>query len=202
MPREKIMKTNRSILFFAAFFLAATFFSASAYGASLTDAQVRNFVSSWSDVQVLFDEEYDEEDVYDGDDDDYEFSPSTMISEGLAEIRGKPVYRSLQRLVRQHGFSGVDDWASVGDRVMRAALALNLEGHAPVMDDEMAQAMREIQENPHLSEEMKQDMIQAMQDSVAMMAEFEDAPEADKNAVRPYLDELLHVWEDEDDDLY
>jgi len=197
---------KRTLRYVLALIVLSLLLPISAYAASLTDAQVRKFVSSWSDVTTLLDDAYDEsEDAYGDDFDahhDDDLSPSTMMSDMVEQIRGQAVYSQLRRLVRQHGFSGVDEWAQVGDRVMRAAFAIQLGDHAATMEEEMTRALKDIDENPHLTEEMKQDMKAAMAQSVAAMAELAATPEADKNAVLPHMDELEQMWGHDDEDDY
>ncbi len=197
---------KRTLRYVLASIILASLLPVAAYASSLTDAQVKKFVSSWNDVTTLLDDAYDEsEDLY-GDDLDADngddLSLSTMMSDMVALIRGEPVYSQLRRLVRQHGFSSVNDWAQVGDKVMRAAFAIQLGDHAANMEKEMARALKDIDENPHLTEETKQDMKAAWKSNAAAMAELAATPEADKNAVRPHMGELEQMWGHDDEDDY
>lgn len=61
--------------------LLVLLFSFPVHGFSLTDAQVKNFITSFAEMQEMLDESYDEtEDPWD-DEEDKDFSPSAMISD-------------------------------------------------------------------------------------------------------------------------
>ena len=171
-----------------------------AHGFSLTDAQVKNFINSFAEMQEMLDESYDEADDPWDDEEDKDFSPSTMISDFMTEIRGHERYGNVERLIRQHGFSGVDEWSGVGDRVMRAAFALEMGEHAPEMDEEIAEFIRNLEDNPHIDEAQKQEIIKEMQAATASMEELAAAPEEDKDAVRPHMETLRQTWGYTDDE--
>jgi len=195
------MKTGALASLLSAFFLGSLLFAV-ASASSLSDAQVRNFVASWSQVAQLFDE-YDEDEFMDededDDDDDESFSPTTMVSDMLSAIEGDPIHAQVQAIARQHGFSSMDEWGTVGDRVMRAAFALAMGDFGLPTEEHLERSIREIEQNPHLDEQHKQEIIRSMREAAAMSAEVAAAPEADKAAVRPYLDELFPDHDDDDD---
>lgn len=58
------------------------------------------------------------------------------------------------------------------------------------MNQEMAKAMEEINNNPHMSEAQKQQMRDMMGGAMSAMETASNAPEADKRALRPHLDAL------------
>ena len=180
--------------------LLAFLLSFPAYGFSLTDTQVRNFIASFAEMQEMLDESYDEAEDPRENEEDKDFSPSAMISDFMTEIQGHELYGNVERLIRRHGFSGVNEWSAVGDRVMRAAFALEMGEHAPEMDEEMAEFMRNIEDNPHLDEAQKRQIINEMQAATESMAELAAAPEEDKDAVRPHMKTLRQSWGYMDDD--
>ena len=58
-------------------------------------------------------------------------------------------------------------------------------------------AMEEINNNPHLSEAQKKQMRSMMGGATAAMESARNAPEADKQAVRPHMNELRSVTGDD-----
>ncbi len=194
------MKSGTLVSLFSVVFLGSLLFAV-ASASSLTDAQVRNFVASWSQVAQLFDEDdYDDDEFIDEDDDDDEtFSAVSMISDMLRAMEGDPVYARVEAIARQHGFSSVNEWGSVGDRVMRAAFALSMGDFGLAAEDRMEESMQEIEQNPHLTDEHKQEILRGMREAAAMRAEVAAAPEADKAAVQPYLDDIFPDYDDDDD---
>lgn len=195
------MKTGALVASLSALFLGSLLFAV-ASASSLTDAQVRSFVASWTQVAQTFDE-YDDDDEfideYDDDEDDETFSAVSMISDMLRAMEGDPVYSDVEAIARQHGFSSIDEWAAVGDRVMRAAFALSIGDFGLAAEERTEQYMREIEQNPHLTEEHRQEILRSMREAAAMRAEVAAAPDADKEAVEPYLDALFPDYEDDDD---
>ena len=194
------MKAGTWVSLLSAFFLGSLLFAV-ASASSLTDAQVRNFVASWSQVAQLIDDDDDDEfmDEYDDDEDDEFFSAVSMISDMLRVMEDDPVYADVEAIARQHGFSSIDEWGSVGDRVMRAAFALSMGDFGLAAEDRMEQSMHEIEQNPHLTDEHKQEILRSMREAAAMRAEVAAAPEADKAAVQPYLDDIFPDYDDDDD---
>ena len=194
------MKSGTLVSLFSVVFLGSLLFAV-ASASSLTDAQVRNFVASWSQVAQLFDEDdYDDDEFIDEDDDDDEtFSAVSMISDMLRAMEGDPVYARVEAIARQHGFSSVDEWGSVGDRVMRAAFALSMGDFGLAAEGRMEESMQEIEQNPHLTDEHKQAILRSMREAESMRAEVAAAPEADKAAVQPYLDDIFPDYDDDDD---
>ena len=194
------MKAGTWVSLLSAFFLGSLLFAV-ASASSLTDAQVRNFVASWSQVAQLIDDDDDDEfmDEYDDDEDDEFFSAVSMISDMLRVMEDDPVYADVEAIARQHGFSSIDEWGSVGDRVMRAAFALSMGDFGLAAEDRMEQSMHEIEQNPHLTDEHKQEILRSMREAAAMRAEVAAAPEADKAVVQPYLDDIFADYDDDDD---
>lgn len=195
------MRAGTWLSLLSAFFLGSLLFAV-ASASSLTDVQVRNFVASWSQVTQLFDE-YDDDDEfmdeYDDDGDDELFSAVSMISDMVRAMEGDPAYAQAEAIVRQHGFSSIDEWGSVGDRVMKAAFALSMGDFGLAAEDRMEESMQEIEQNPHLTDEHKQEILRSMREAAAMRAEVAAAPEADKAAVQPYLDDIFADYDDDDD---
>ena len=107
-----------------------------------------------------------------------DFDFERMMAESARE------YPGAERVIRDAGFDSVDEWARVGGRIFNAWMAEEMAAEADEMDAEMAQALREIDENPHMSEEQKQMMRQQLEQMHGMRADLADAPEADRRAVR------------------
>ena len=67
-----------------------------------------------------------------------------------------------------------------------------------VAQQEMQQALAEIENSPHMTEEQKAQMRAMMQSATSAMDTARNAPESDKRAVRPFMEELRALSEDED----
>ncbi len=183
----------KSLVFVFMMSITATY----AWGASLTDADVENFISSLKEIQVLG-QQYDDLDNLDD-----EFSPGAEemkmpenpMSDSLERIRGHEIYGRIQNVVRDHGFTDAEQWANVGDRVFKAYISLDLEGEMPAMRAEMEDALQEIEENPHMSDQQKTQMKQMIENVMSSMEEMTDAPEEDMAVVEGHMDELRQLLE-------
>ncbi|MFO8111811.1 MAG: hypothetical protein R6T92_04790 [Desulfosalsimonadaceae bacterium] len=181
------------------FFLAVVL-GGSVYASSLRDADIKNFISSMKEVQMA-EEEYDDLDEFVDDEDfseeDMEM-PDNPMSESIKALRGHEIYGRLDGIAKDHGFSDATHWASVGDRVLKAFFSILLEEEEPAMREEMERSLREIDENPHMSDAQKQEMKQMMKNAMSSMDAMADAPAEDVDAVRPHMGELRQVLEGEE----
>jgi hypothetical protein len=173
-------------------------FVAQASSPALTDAQIRGFIASMPDIQALGDQYPD---IGDDEDDDDDVNFASPISSGIAKLRGHEAYAPLTRLVKQHGFSSPEQWGLVGDRVIRAFLATTMDETSASSRAQMAETLRQIDDNPGLSAEQKADMKQMMSGGMSFMQSLDKVPAADIKAIRPHLAELqraMHVNADDD----
>lgn len=137
-----------------------------------------------------------------------EGNPSAMVMESmesgmredLAIIRKNPEANArITAMARKHGFAGVDEWMDTFLRVINAYMAVLSEQPNP----EMEAMIEEMEAMPGVPKEQVEEMkAQVRQMQEAQKQHFSSVPEADKRAVRPFMDELNQVMNfyDEDDD--
>lgn len=163
---------------------------------TLTDQTIRSFISSLETLQGTeneFDEMTEELSAERSGDDAKMPDMSRMLSSSIERMKGHDMYNQLEDVVEQHGFANPDAWAKTGDRIFHAWSALEMGEQSDTMNQEMAKAMEEINNNPHMSEAQKQQMRDMMGGAMSAMETASNAPEADKRAVRPHLNELRAV---------
>jgi hypothetical protein len=195
------MRTRHSQPLFAlfiAFSFALTGLAAfPAHAQSLTEDRVRAFIDSMKEAETLATKYEDELEAlqqadpanrHDGD-------MSRMFSRSLEAIKGHEFYGELESLADDHGFDSVEEWATTGDQVFQAWMALEMEQQDPAMQAEMEAAMAEMENNPHMSEAQKAQMRAMMQSATTSMRTAQQAPESAKAAVRPFVDELRAISE-------
>lgn len=173
----------------------ALIFSASGLAAQpLTDDKVRAFVTTLKEAETL-EEDFDDlnEDLSQAGQDGASPDFSSIFSDAVAQMRGHEAYERMESIVTDNGFDSMEDWGATGDRVFQAWMAVEMEQQHPEMAREMAAAMEEINNNPHLSEAQKEQMRSMMGGATAAMESARNAPEADKQAVRPHMNELRSV---------
>lgn len=164
-----------------------------AHAGALTDAQIRNFISSMAELQVLsdkyegeFEDRLQEEDFQDW---------NTIFSRSLEKVKDHEMYGEIQQIVRANGFSDTDEYGQVGDRIFRAMMAHEMGQQAAQMRADMAQALADIENSPNMNAAQKQQMKEMMRSSMGMMESAGDAPEEDIRALAPHIDELKNVMD-------
>jgi len=167
-----------------------------AHADTLTDQTIRSFISSLEALQGMEDE-YDEltDDLAPAEDDGETLDMSRMFSSSIEQMKGHDIYDELETVVKQHGFSSAEQWGKTGDRIFQAWSAIEMGEQSSSMNQEMAKAMKEIDNNPHMSEAQKQQMREMMGGAMSAMESASNAPEADKRALRPHLDALRAATE-------
>lgn len=166
---------------------------------SLSDSTIRAFIASLQDTQTL-QEKYAGTDQWpEPDTKNMESMPdmSRLFSSGVEQMKDYPAFNELEGMVENHGFDSAEEWASVGDRVFHAMMAIEMTESNPGMNQEMADAMAEIDNNSSLSAEQKAQMKAMMSGAMGMVQTASDAPEADVKAVRPHMAELRAAMDSE-----
>lgn len=166
---------------------------------ALTDQTIRSFISSLEALQGMEDD-YDElADELANEKDDGEMPDmSRIFSSSVEEMKGHDMYNKLEDVVQQHGFSSPEQWGEIGDRIFHAWGALEMGKQSGDMNQEMARAMEEIDNNPHMSEAQKQQMREMMGGAMSAVEQAANAPEADKQAVRPHIEALRAATESDE----
>ncbi|MDF0751633.1 hypothetical protein NLU14_15500 [Marinobacter sp. 71-i] len=158
---------------------------------TLTDQTIRSFISSLEALQGMEDEFEELTDDLSTEENAAEMPDlSRIFSSSVEKMKGHDMYDQLEEVVQQHGFSNAEQWGKAGDRIFHAWSALEMGKQSGEMNQEMAKAMEEIDNNPHMSEAQKQQMREMMGGAMSAYEQAANAPEADKRAVRPHMDAL------------
>ena len=167
---------------------------------NLTDERVRAFINTLQDAETL-EGDLDElnQELPDAEDGSKMPDFSSIFSDSVDKMRGYETYDRMEAIVEDHGFDSMEEWGATGDRVFQAWMAIEMENQHPEMAREMAGVMDEINNNPNLSEAQKAQMREMMGGATSAMETARQAPEADKQAVRPHMDTLRAVTESDDD---
>ena len=184
-------KTSLLTVFCCLFALAST-----AHAESLTDSTVRSFISSLETLQGMEDEfEGLAEDMSMEDETEQMPDLSRIFSSSVEKMEGHRMYRQLEDVVQQHGFSSAEEWGETGDRIFRAWSALEMGEQSGQVNQEIAEAMEEINNNPNMSEAQKAQMREMMGGAMSAYEQAANAPEADKRAVAPHREALRAATE-------
>jgi len=192
---------NKPGISWAVLFSLCLLLAVPAHAGALTDAKITGFIDSFQSMEQIA-KKYDDLDDLDeltGEDHNPmaggDFNP---MSQAVEAVRGHPIYNELSETVAKHGFSSAEDWASHGDRIMRAMMALEMQERDGDMDQEMQRAMQEMENNPHITPEQRAMMKQQMEQAASGMKAMADAPAADIEAVRAHSDRLRQALMEDD----
>lgn len=179
--------------------LLVSLLAVTAQAENLSDSTIQAFIASMQDAQTL-QEKYAGTDQWpEPDTENMESMPdmSRLFSSGVEQMKDYPAFNQFEGMVENHGFDSAEDWASVGDRVFHAMMAIEMTENNPGMSQEMADAMAEIDNNSSMSAEQKAQMKAMMSGAMDMVQTASDAPEADVKAVRPHMGELRAAMDSE-----
>jgi hypothetical protein len=157
--------------------IAATLCYLLAYAqAPLTPAQVRSVIDTLKELK----QEFDRNDAYD-------FERMAQL-ESLVKTR--EAYDRYVGIIAKHGFTDPAKWAETVTRVFYAYGTYKMKTQRPKMDAQMRQSMAAIENDPNLTSEQKQQMMQMMNQAGQSMNAYMNAPAADVEAVKPLVGEI------------
>ncbi len=114
---------------------------------------------------------------------------ASPFSTAIAQMQGQQANDEMLEVINRHGFSDLDQWGTTADRIMRAFAANSMKTGLPRMEEQMQQALEQI-EKSNMTDTQKDAMLQIMQSSSQMMDIYADVPETDKAAVFPFMSDL------------
>jgi hypothetical protein len=157
---------------------------------NLTDQQIKNFIATMDDMRIMAEEMSAE-----GKDkflngkiqamEGGEFTAYQQSAEVLKEELPED-YSQLQDMVKENGFSSVEDWAQIGDDVMAAYVTMQI---TPETREKM-DMMKQMQGNPEMMAQMPSEAQQALAQSQAMIKAIENVPAENVEAIKPYREEI------------
>lgn len=196
MPVQSTRILSPLSLLISAVILTCLLISPTAFAQSLTEKTVRSFLDSLQAAEPVMMEHEEELEALADQSDDTDFS--AIFSSGLEQMKGHAMYQDLESLVKRHGFSSIEQWAKTGDQIFQAWFALEMDEQRPAAQQEMQQALAEIESSPHMTPEQKEQMKAMMGSAMTTMNQASDVPSETKRAVRPFMDELRAMSEDDD----
>lgn len=179
-------------------FLVLLVFSSTSVAANLTDAQVKNYIATIKAFEQIETNDSEFDDWLDED----EFDMSSL-EEGMpsiaAMIESAPrdgSYKKAEAAVKQHGFSSLQQWAQVADKVHGAMVVAMMDQEGGDMQNEMQRMQAEIQGMEGMSKEQKEMMMSLASAGMNMVENWTaDVPDADVKVVKRHLNELNQVMD-------
>lgn len=108
----------------------------------------------------------------------------------------------VRSVVRRHGFHSAQQWGDVSARITLGLLSLEMGEQQPQMTAEMQQAIRELESSPDVPPQMREMLMQQMQQAMgALNALTEGVREEDLPVLREMRTELRAVIDVGDDEV-
>lgn len=167
--------------------------SASAQAQELTDKKIRSFIATLEKTSTIG-SDFD----YLDDSQDIELPDfSRIFSSSVEELDNREMYDRLENMVQNNSFKNLNEWAMTGDRIYSAWIAIEMAARSPAVTKEMENALSEIENNPNMSAEQKAQMRTIMEAALGVTRQANQASPADIEAVRPHLDALRAIADEE-----
>ncbi|MGO1119864.1 hypothetical protein ACTL6U_14215 [Rhodovibrionaceae bacterium A322] len=190
MPR--LTRTPQTALLFALSLAFLLLFSPLVSAQELTAAKIEGFLDSLPQVEALGLEVDEGEGM--------SALPRVMQGEpftaGVEIMRNAGQLDELQDIIARQGFSDLNDWSNTGDRIFRAAVAIEIPAQLTEMDAQLEIAKAQIMEAESLTQAQKDEMLSAfsrMRDALQNIVDQADP--ADISAVEPYMPRLRAAME-------
>ncbi|TDJ62287.1 MAG: hypothetical protein E2O37_11090 [Proteobacteria bacterium] len=143
---------------------------------ALTRANVRNVIDTLTELKKEVDK-----------DNAYNFEEMTQVD---AYTKSQAMQNKYLNILKRHEFADPNEWRETVMRVFIAYSAYKMQLQSPEMTAQMRQAMAQIESNPSLTDQQKQQMLQMMQQSNQSVRAFVDASSNDVEAVKPFVAEI------------
>ncbi len=142
--------------------------------AGLTEAQVRGTLAAIQELEATFGQN----------------GRDQGASPDLRDFAGSQadIDRAMA-ILRRHGFSSVEEWTAIAQRVVNAYMAITFADEQPDAEAELARARAEI-EASDMSPEQKRQMLAMLEQSMASLRTMSSAPPEDIATVRGLQPEL------------
>jgi len=121
----------------------------------------------------------------------HEFTPMTN---SLKEIKAHKAYGEFQSIIKSAGFSSAEQWANIGDRIMRAYMSLKITAEmTPERKKIIQKSIQEIKKNEYLTPTVKEQLLKSMNQSLLIP---NSSDKADTDMLKPYLTKLDQLFEE------
>lgn len=165
--------------------------AATAQASALDRDTVTRWIAAAENIRdrvEAYEDEEDDDELFDG-----EGMPTFADIENIYRTmyNRDPEVRSA---ARAQGFRSADQFADVSARITMGLVSLEMGDNQPEMEAEMARAMREMEDNPNVPPQMREMMMQRMQEAMGGVQRMtEGVREEDLPILREMRGELRAV---------
>ncbi|MFQ5443880.1 MAG: hypothetical protein ACE5EK_04600 [Nitrospinales bacterium] len=107
----------------------------------------------------------------------------------MDSMREHQAYDEFLKVMNRYGFDNHETWSDVGNRVIRAYAALQIEARQAKVKAEMENARQKIESDTDMFAGKKQMMLDMLQASSAIVESFHSSA-PDKAVVKPYMEDI------------
>lgn len=157
----------------------------------LTDQNIEAAIATMRDLRPVMEKNQEELDKLISEEERADLDPCSPP----AHVRASPIYQEMDVVVRQHGFTSSEQWCRIAQRITAAYAAVKIEAEEPQWREKMAEVRQQIESAPNLSPEQKAQLMAQLEESAAVIG-AQEAPEADKAAVKANLGKIESALED------
>lgn len=192
------MKTIITFIFGSLLSITLLATSQSALAENLTDKQVTQWMKAWPQLQA-YGEKHEkdfkqfEEKMSNGE--------KAKIGEWFTNIshtlKASGHYDEYTSLLKKNGFSSVEDWADISNRIIEAVMSASIKKQDPAVMAQMKASMEQLNA-ANLPPEQKKMMMQMMQQSQDMFKSMDNVPAADVSLISKHLPALTKLLETEE----
>ena len=163
--------------------------------ADLTDKQITQWINAWPEIQAW------------GDKHEKEFEAEALKNKGgmgdsmgdwftnvAPMLKANGYYKEYNAMLTKNGFTSVEQWADISNRVFSATMNAMMEQQNPGMKAQMKASMAQLK-NANLPPEQQKMMMQMMEQSQAAFKAMESASPADTTIVSKHLPALRKIFD-------
>ena len=187
------MKIALSFIFSGLLTLGLFITSPSVFAKDLTDREITQWIKAWPQLQAWGNKHKKEMTQLDQ---KFNTDDQSKIGEWFKNItpalKSSGYYDEYSAMLKKSGFSSVEQWASISNRILIAMISASMQKQDPAVMAKMKASMAQIDASS-MPPEQKQMMIQMMQQGQAMFKTMNNAPAADVAVVSKHLPALSKI---------
>lgn len=166
---------------------------------ALTSKTVRNFIDSIKGLEQLSKKYEDDKSFASGGGKSMDETMQMIqspFSTAATEMKASQAYKEYLNVIKRHGFDTPEQWSQVGNRIYYAIAAVQMEREMPGdIDQQMAQAQEQMRASGMSAEQQKM-MMDMMAASRQVMQQFKNVPQADRDVVKPFIEEFERLGDE------
>ncbi|MBU2953105.1 hypothetical protein [Marinobacter sp. F3R08] len=165
-----------------------------AHADTLKSSTIESFLASVQDMMPLFyDSEGNSPEESFAEDDDWNMDLTNMYSGMVKELSNHPpTLKKVSGVAKRHGFTNLEQWGQIGDRIFNAYMAINMEGQPAIDTRAMEDYMASLEGLPEAD---TQNIRAVMESAIKSNEVVRNTPVRDIEAVRPHLTDLMALYE-------